>query len=121
MSTKAEQDTLRLLIQHVLRAFYEPKFSIVIDQLSRHKMYFDDVAAWRNADHLIRLKDEDLASKVGMNSKELNKVMAVMQNDGIIETSASSDSEPSIPSSDMAWGITVISKMNFGKGRNVLC
>ena len=27
---------LRQLVQHVLRAFYEPKYTVVMDQLVRH-------------------------------------------------------------------------------------
>ncbi len=34
--SKDEQETLRLLVQHVSRAFYEPKFTVVMDQLIRH-------------------------------------------------------------------------------------
>lgn len=38
MSTlsKDDQEALRLLVQYVARAFYEPKFTIVLDQLVRH-------------------------------------------------------------------------------------
>jgi transcription initiation factor TFIIE subunit alpha len=36
MATKQEQETLRLLVQHVSRAFYEPKYTIIMDQLARH-------------------------------------------------------------------------------------
>jgi transcription initiation factor TFIIE subunit alpha len=36
MATKEEQETLRLLVQHVSRAFYEPKYTIVMDMLARH-------------------------------------------------------------------------------------
>lgn len=34
--SKDEQETLRLLVQHVSRAFYEPRFTVVMDQLVRH-------------------------------------------------------------------------------------
>lgn len=34
--SKDEQETLRLLVQYVSRAFYEPKFTVVMDQLIRH-------------------------------------------------------------------------------------
>lgn len=33
---KDEQEILRLLVQHVSRAFYEPRFTVVMDQLVRH-------------------------------------------------------------------------------------
>ncbi len=36
MSTKEEQEVLRLLVLHVSRAFYEAKYIIIMDQLSRH-------------------------------------------------------------------------------------
>jgi transcription initiation factor TFIIE subunit alpha len=36
MATKENQETLRLLVQYVSRAFYEPKFTIVMDQLARN-------------------------------------------------------------------------------------
>ena len=36
MATKEDQDTLRLLVQYVSRAFYEPKFTIITDQLARN-------------------------------------------------------------------------------------
>jgi len=36
MTTKEEQEALRLLVQHVSRGFYEPKFTIIMDQLARH-------------------------------------------------------------------------------------
>jgi len=35
MATKEDQDTLRLLVQHVSRAFYEAKYTIIMDQLAR--------------------------------------------------------------------------------------
>lgn len=36
MATKDEQETIRRLVQHVSRAFYEPKYTVILDQLSRH-------------------------------------------------------------------------------------
>ncbi|PCH35008.1 hypothetical protein WOLCODRAFT_139687 [Wolfiporia cocos MD-104 SS10] len=65
---KDEQDTLRLLVQHVSRAFYEPKYTVVMDQLVRHPV----------------LKDDDLAGRMGLQLKELNKVMAVLENDRLV-------------------------------------
>ncbi|KIP06485.1 hypothetical protein PHLGIDRAFT_13874 [Phlebiopsis gigantea 11061_1 CR5-6] len=65
---KEDQETLRLLVQHVLRAFYEPKFTVVMDQLVRHPV----------------LKDDDLAGRMGLQLKELNKVMVVLENDKLI-------------------------------------
>lgn len=38
MITEEEKATLRLLVQHVSRAFYEPKFIVVMDQLARHEV-----------------------------------------------------------------------------------
>lgn len=36
MATKEEKEVLRLLVQYVSRAFYEPKYTIIMDQLARH-------------------------------------------------------------------------------------
>lgn len=36
MATKEDQEILRLLVQYVSRAFYEPKYTIIMDQLARH-------------------------------------------------------------------------------------
>ncbi|EAU89646.2 transcription initiation factor TFIIE alpha subunit [Coprinopsis cinerea okayama7 len=69
MSTKEEQETLRLLVQHVSRAFYEPKYIIIMDQLARHPV----------------LKDDDLAGRMGLQPKELNKVIAVLSNDCLVK------------------------------------
>ncbi|KZT69099.1 hypothetical protein DAEQUDRAFT_750949 [Daedalea quercina L-15889] len=66
--SKDEQDTLRLLVQHVSRAFYEPKYTVVMDQLARHSV----------------LKDDDLAGRMGLQLKELNKVMAVLEGDRLV-------------------------------------
>ncbi|KAL5523175.1 hypothetical protein ACEPAF_1442 [Sanghuangporus sanghuang] len=69
MATKEEQETLRLLVQYVSRAFYEPKFVIIMDQLARHPV----------------LKDDDLAGRIGLQAKELNKLMAVLLNDRLVQ------------------------------------
>ncbi|KAF5379153.1 hypothetical protein D9615_006061 [Tricholomella constricta] len=69
MATKDDQETLRLLVQHVSRAFYEPKFTIILDQLARHPV----------------LKDDDLAGRMGLQPKELNKVIAVLSNDCLVK------------------------------------
>ncbi|EJF56810.1 TFIIE alpha subunit-domain-containing protein [Dichomitus squalens] len=61
--SKDEQETLRLLVQHVSRAFYEPKFTVVLDQLIRHPV----------------LKDDELAGRMGLQLKELNKIMATLE------------------------------------------
>ncbi|KAI0726537.1 TFIIE alpha subunit-domain-containing protein [Fomitopsis betulina] len=66
--SKDEQETLRLLVQHVSRAFYEPRFTVVMDQLARHPV----------------LKDDDLAGRMGLQLKELNKVMAVLEGDRLV-------------------------------------
>ena len=36
MATKEDQDTIRLLFQYLSRAFYEPKFTIIMDRLARN-------------------------------------------------------------------------------------
>ncbi|KAF8882641.1 TFIIE alpha subunit-domain-containing protein [Mucidula mucida] len=69
MSTKEEQEVLRLLVLHVSRAFYEAKYIIIMDQLSRHAV----------------LKDDDLASRMGLQPKELNKIVAVLSNDKLVK------------------------------------
>ncbi|KAH9923017.1 TFIIE alpha subunit-domain-containing protein [Amylocystis lapponica] len=66
--TTTEKDTLRLLVQHVSRAFYEPKYTVVMDQLVRHPV----------------LKDDELAGRMGVQLKELNKVMAVLEGDRLV-------------------------------------
>ncbi|KAJ6615138.1 TFIIE alpha subunit-domain-containing protein [Mycena sp. CBHHK59/15] len=69
MATKDDQETLRLLVQHVSRAFYEPKYTIIMDQLARHMV----------------LKDDDLAGRMGLQPKELNKVIATLSNDRLVQ------------------------------------
>ncbi|KAF7321870.1 HTH TFE/IIEalpha-type domain-containing protein [Mycena kentingensis (nom. inval.)] len=69
MSTQEDRETLRLLVQHVSRAFYEPKFTIIMDQLARHSV----------------LKDDDLASRMGLQPKELNKIIATLSNDRLVQ------------------------------------
>ncbi|KAH8828787.1 TFIIE alpha subunit-domain-containing protein [Flagelloscypha sp. PMI_526] len=69
MTTTEDQDALRLLVQHVSRAFYEPKYVIILDQLARHAV----------------LKDEDLAGRMGLQPKELNKIITVLMNDRLVE------------------------------------
>ncbi|KAF7986296.1 hypothetical protein HWV62_35242 [Athelia sp. TMB] len=70
MATKEDQETLRLLVQQVSRAFYESKFTIILDQLARHPV----------------LKDDDLAGRLGMQAKEINKLMAVLTHDRLVQT-----------------------------------
>ncbi|EKM57664.1 uncharacterized protein PHACADRAFT_251430 [Phanerochaete carnosa HHB-10118-sp] len=67
--SKEDHETLHLLVQHVLRAFYEPKYTVVMDQLVRHPV----------------LKDDDLAGRMGFQLKELNKVMVVLENDKLVK------------------------------------
>ncbi|KAF8651404.1 hypothetical protein AX16_004797 [Volvariella volvacea WC 439] len=69
MATKEDQEVLRLLVQHVARGFYEPKFVIILDQLARYPV----------------LKDDDLAGKMGLQPKELNKIIAVLANDSLVK------------------------------------
>ncbi|KAG7094953.1 hypothetical protein E1B28_005754 [Marasmius oreades] len=68
MSTPEERDVLKCLVQQVSRAFYEAKYTIIMDQLARHPV----------------LKDDDLASRMGLQPKELNKVIAVLSNDSLV-------------------------------------
>ncbi|KAL0062796.1 hypothetical protein AAF712_010334 [Marasmius tenuissimus] len=68
MSTSEEREVLKCLVQQVSRAFYEPKYTIILDQLARHPV----------------LKDDDLASRMGLQPKELNKVIAVLSNDSLV-------------------------------------
>lgn len=68
MSTPDERQVLTGLVQQVSRAFYDPKYTIIMDQLARHPV----------------LKDDDLASRMGLQPKELNKVIAVLSNDSLV-------------------------------------
>ncbi|KIY49460.1 hypothetical protein FISHEDRAFT_41590 [Fistulina hepatica ATCC 64428] len=68
MSSPEDKENLRLLVQYVSRAFYESKYTIIMDQLSRHAV----------------LKDEDLASRMGLQPKELNKVVATLTADSLV-------------------------------------
>ncbi|KAF9261674.1 hypothetical protein L218DRAFT_988758 [Marasmius fiardii PR-910] len=68
MSTPEEREVLKCLVQQVSRAFYEAKYTIIMDQLARHPV----------------LKDDDLASRMGLQPKELNKVIAVLSNDSLV-------------------------------------
>ncbi|KAK0495917.1 TFIIE alpha subunit-domain-containing protein [Armillaria luteobubalina] len=69
MATKEDQEALRQLVLHVSRAFYKAQYIIIMDQLSRHPV----------------LKDDDLASRLGLQSKELNKIVAVLSNDKLVK------------------------------------
>ncbi|KZS87247.1 hypothetical protein SISNIDRAFT_537784 [Sistotremastrum niveocremeum HHB9708] len=71
-SARENQDnmaTLRLLVQQVSRSFYEPKYIVVMDQLARHPV----------------IKDDDLAGRIGLQAKELNKLTAVLVNDKLVK------------------------------------
>ncbi|KAN0121598.1 TFIIE alpha subunit domain containing protein [Russula decolorans] len=70
MSNEENRAALYLLVQHVTRAFYDPRFIVVMDQLARHQV----------------LKDDDLAGRVGLQVKELNKIMANLERDGLIKS-----------------------------------
>ncbi|KAF9443924.1 hypothetical protein P691DRAFT_778580 [Macrolepiota fuliginosa MF-IS2] len=83
MATKEDQETLRLLVQYVSRAFYEPKFTIIMDQLARHPV----------------LKDDDLAGRMGLQPKELNKVIAVLNNDCLVKVQVSGRFTPNLEDS----------------------
>ncbi|CAE6429259.1 unnamed protein product [Rhizoctonia solani] len=61
--------SLQALVQIVSRAFYEPRLVVVMDQLSR----------------LPVIKEEELAGRVGVTLKELNKVTATLLNDRLIK------------------------------------
>ncbi|KAI0249553.1 TFIIE alpha subunit-domain-containing protein [Lactifluus subvellereus] len=69
MLTEESKAALYLLVQHVTRAFYDPRYIVVMDQLARHQV----------------LKDDDLAGRVGLQVKELNKLMATLEKDGLIQ------------------------------------
>ncbi|VDC02579.1 unnamed protein product [Peniophora sp. CBMAI 1063] len=69
MLTPEQEGHLRLLVQHTMRAFYEPRFIIAMDQLARHNV----------------IKDEELAGRLGLNTKEVNKIMAVLEKDGLVQ------------------------------------
>ncbi|KAF8609612.1 hypothetical protein BDV93DRAFT_518404 [Ceratobasidium sp. AG-I] len=71
MPTQSNETTraLQTLVQHVSRAFYESRFVVVMDQLAR----------------LPVIKEEELAGRVGVTLKELNKVTAVLTNDRLIK------------------------------------
>ncbi|KAH8998756.1 hypothetical protein EDB86DRAFT_3145866 [Lactarius hatsudake] len=60
MLTEENKAALYLLVQHVTRAFYDPRFIVVMDQLARHQV-------------------------VGLQVKELNKLMATLEKDGLIQ------------------------------------
>ncbi|KZT37453.1 hypothetical protein SISSUDRAFT_987643 [Sistotremastrum suecicum HHB10207 ss-3] len=71
-SARENQDnmaTLHLLVQQVSRSFYEPKYIVVMDQLARHPV----------------IKDDDLAGRIGLQAKELNKLTAVLVNDKLVK------------------------------------
>lgn len=70
MATKEDQDILRLLVQYVSRAFYEPKFTIIMDQLARNPV----------------LKDDELAGRLGLQLKELTKLVTVLDKAGLVKT-----------------------------------
>ncbi|KAF8331292.1 uncharacterized protein EI90DRAFT_1003806 [Cantharellus anzutake] len=55
-----EKRTLRLLVQHVARKFYDVDQVVVLDQLAKHDV----------------LKDEDLAGRIGTNAKDTAKRLA---------------------------------------------
>ena len=38
MLTEESRAALYLLVQHVTRAFYDPRFIVVMDQLARHQV-----------------------------------------------------------------------------------
>ncbi|KIJ36371.1 hypothetical protein M422DRAFT_782278 [Sphaerobolus stellatus SS14] len=69
MSSKEEREILKSLVQQVLRAFYEPKHVIVMDQLVRHPV----------------LKEDELAGRVGLQLKELSKITAKLQTDKLLK------------------------------------
>ncbi|KDQ06888.1 hypothetical protein BOTBODRAFT_167611 [Botryobasidium botryosum FD-172 SS1] len=70
-NSRAEQRrTLRHLVQHVSRAFYESKLVVIMDQLARHDV----------------LKDDDLAGRMGYNIKDLGKAIAPLVNDKLVSS-----------------------------------
>ncbi|TFY65608.1 hypothetical protein EVG20_g5474 [Dentipellis fragilis] len=94
MITEDDKAALRLLVQHVSRAFYEPKFIVIMDQLARHQVMRGEgdldapvlLARKENAvGGSLQLKDDDLAGRMGLQLKELNKIMAVLEKDRLIQ------------------------------------
>ncbi|KZO94209.1 hypothetical protein CALVIDRAFT_484599 [Calocera viscosa TUFC12733] len=69
MATTEDKAVLRLLVQHVSRAFYDSKFVVVLDQLT----------------HSDVLKDDDLAHRVGMPSKDVQKLIAKLEADKLVK------------------------------------
>lgn len=69
MSQKEDKEVLKLLVQRAARGFYEPKYTIVLDQLVRHRV----------------LKEDDLAGRLGLQLKELSKIMAVLYADKLVK------------------------------------
>ena len=56
MSSKEEREVLKLLVQHVCRAFYDPKFIVVMDQLVRHPVYVFSLLWRTTSQHPIQTK-----------------------------------------------------------------
>ncbi|KAI0048968.1 hypothetical protein FA95DRAFT_1489994 [Auriscalpium vulgare] len=69
MLSEEEKGSLRLFVQHVTRAFYDPRYIAIMDQMARHQV----------------LKDDDLAGRMGLQLKELNKLMAVLEKDRLVQ------------------------------------
>lgn len=60
--------TMRNLIMFVGRAFYDTRFVVVLDQLARHEV----------------LRDDELASRVGLSNKDLTKLTTRLITDGLV-------------------------------------
>ena len=86
MSSKEEREVLKLLVQHVCRAFYDPKYIVVMDQLVRHPVYVISLL-WRTYISRVnsRLKEDDLAGRLGLQLKELSKLTAVLNADKLLK------------------------------------
>ncbi|KAG1716834.1 hypothetical protein ID866_356 [Astraeus odoratus] len=60
MATKEEQEILHLLVQQVSRAFYEPKYIIIMDQLARHPVLKDDELAATTVSFMCKYRQNEL-------------------------------------------------------------
>ncbi|EJU02443.1 hypothetical protein DACRYDRAFT_22084 [Dacryopinax primogenitus] len=69
MASADDKAALRLLVQHVSRAFYDSKFVVILDQLAHQDV----------------LKDDELAHRVGMPSKDVQKLIAKLEADKLVK------------------------------------
>jgi transcription initiation factor TFIIE subunit alpha len=80
-------DLAQQLVRSCVRAFYEDsKHILVVDALIIHSAYASLalVAPTNNADNVPRLRDDDMAYLLGMQSKELHKYCGRLKEDRFI-------------------------------------